>query len=174
MNEHLLDQETIRGALNALALRLERRRVRADVYVFGGAAMVLAYGADRATRDVDAVFSPHGPVLEEARLVAEEVGLPPWWLHEQATVYLSRQQDAHAAAVFDHPYLRVQASSAEHLVAMKALAGRQHDLEDLRLLIDRLGLRSPDEVLRIVADVFPDQALPDRKRMLIEDLFLRP
>ncbi|MGH8898881.1 MAG: hypothetical protein ACRDZ4_18140 [Egibacteraceae bacterium] len=44
----------------------------------------------------------------------------------------------------------------------------------MRLLIDWLGLRSPAEVLRIVADVFPDQALPDRKRMLIEDLFLRP
>jgi hypothetical protein len=70
---------------------------------------------------------------------------------------LSRQQDEHAAAVFDHPYLRVEASSTEHLGAMKALVGRQHDLEDLRQLIDRLELRSPDEVLRIAADVFPDQ-----------------
>jgi hypothetical protein len=122
---------------------------------------------------VDAVFLPHGPVLEEAKSVAAELDLPAWWLNEQATVYLSRQQDEHAAVVFDHPYLRVQASSAEHLVAMKSLAGRQHDLEDLRLLIDWLELRSPDEVLRIFTEVFPDQVLPDRKRMLIEDLFLQ-
>ncbi|MGH8905120.1 MAG: DUF6036 family nucleotidyltransferase [Egibacteraceae bacterium] len=173
MGDRLLDHETIRSALNALAVRLARRRVRADVYVFGGAAMVLAYGVDRATRDVGAVFSPHGPVLDEARAVAEELGLPPFWLNEQAAVYLSRQRDKRAATVFDHPHLRVQASSGEHLVAMKALAGRQHDLEDLGVLIDRLGLRSPDEVVRIVADVFPDEPLPDRKRMLIEDLFPR-
>ena len=34
--------------------------VVADVFVVGGAAMALAYDAARVTRDVDAVFKPHG------------------------------------------------------------------------------------------------------------------
>jgi len=49
--------------------------------------MALAYDAARVTRDVDAVFKPHGIVLEEARKVADDLGLPYWWLNEQASVY---------------------------------------------------------------------------------------
>jgi len=52
--------------------------VVADIYVFDGAAMALAYDSRRATRDVDALFKPHGIVLEEARAVAAELGLPKW------------------------------------------------------------------------------------------------
>jgi hypothetical protein len=40
--------------------------------------MVLAYDARRASRDIDALSTPHGVVLEEARAVASELGLPPW------------------------------------------------------------------------------------------------
>jgi hypothetical protein len=31
---------------------------------------------ERATRDIDALFKPHGIVLEEALAVAAELGLP--------------------------------------------------------------------------------------------------
>jgi hypothetical protein len=52
------------------------------VFVVGGAAMALAYDAARVTRDVDARFIPHGIVIEEARRVADDLGLPYWWLNE--------------------------------------------------------------------------------------------
>ena len=39
---------------------LARRGVVADIYIFGGAAMALAYDSRRTTRDVDALFKPHG------------------------------------------------------------------------------------------------------------------
>jgi hypothetical protein len=61
------------------------QRVVADVFVVGGAAMALDYDASQVTRDVDARFLPHGIVLEEARRVAADLGLPPWWFNEQAT-----------------------------------------------------------------------------------------
>jgi hypothetical protein len=48
--------------------------------------MALAYDSRRATRDIDAVFQPHGIVLTEAAAVAKDLGLPPWWLNEQASV----------------------------------------------------------------------------------------
>jgi hypothetical protein len=40
--------------------------------------MALAYDARRATRDVDAVFVPQGIVMQEARALAAELGLPQW------------------------------------------------------------------------------------------------
>ncbi len=56
-------------------------------------AMALAYDARRVTRDIGAVFQPHGVVLEEARAVAAELGLPNWWLNEQASAYVARGED---------------------------------------------------------------------------------
>lgn len=87
----LLGRAELERAFAALGERLARRGVVADVFVVGGAAMALAYDADRVTRDVDARFVPHGIVLDEARHVAQDLGLPPWWLNEQATAYLGER-----------------------------------------------------------------------------------
>jgi mannitol/fructose-specific phosphotransferase system IIA component len=72
----LLDRAAIEHAFRRLGERLARRGVVADLYIFGGAAMALAYDARRSTRHIDAVFTPHGVVLDEARAVADELGLP--------------------------------------------------------------------------------------------------
>lgn len=107
-DDPLLDREAIAEAFRRLGSRLARRGLVADVYVFGGAAMALAYDARRATRDIDAVFEPHGVVLEEARAVAAELRLPPWWLNEQASSYVAPGGDPTAPRVFDHPGFRSQ------------------------------------------------------------------
>jgi hypothetical protein len=99
------------SAVTALGERLAARGVVADVFVVGGAAMALAYDAQRVTRDVDAVFVPHGIVHQEAVRVADDLGLPRWWLNEQASVYVSGQDDPGKRRVFDHPGLRVTAAS---------------------------------------------------------------
>ena len=80
-------------AFTALGERLARRGVVADVFVVGGAAMALAYDATRVTRDIDATFVLHGVVIEEARKVADDLGLPYWWLNEQASIYISGKDD---------------------------------------------------------------------------------
>lgn len=89
----LLGRAELEQAFTALGERLARRGVVADVFVVGGAAMALAYDVSRVTRDVDARFVPHGVVLDEARQVAQNLGLPPWWLNEQASVYISGKDD---------------------------------------------------------------------------------
>src|SRR5205823_10056925 len=60
------------------------------------------------------LFKPHGIVLEEARKVADDLGLPYWWLNEQASVYISGKEDISRRRVFDHPGLRVMAASPAH------------------------------------------------------------
>ncbi|MGH9164753.1 MAG: hypothetical protein ACRDZW_04470 [Acidimicrobiales bacterium] len=51
--------------------------------------MVLAHNARDATMDLDtAIRRHHGSVVAEARVVATELGLPSWWLNEQASSYL--------------------------------------------------------------------------------------
>ncbi|HEY3903837.1 MAG TPA: DUF6036 family nucleotidyltransferase [Streptosporangiaceae bacterium] len=167
----LLDQAAIQQAFRLLGDKLVARGVVADIYVIGGAAMAMAYDGRRSTRDIDAVFKPHGVVQEEARAVASELGLPHWWLNEQASSYVARGGDPAAPHVFDHPGLRVSAASPEHLLAMKVLAGRRRDADDISYLIKHLGLSGPVEVLAVCERVFPDEQVPDRSKLILEDLF---
>jgi hypothetical protein len=114
-------------------------------------------------------LKPHGIVLEEARIVADELGLPDWWLNEQASTYVAPDGDPSAPREFDHPGLRVAAASPEHLLAMKTLAARRRDSDDIRFLVRRLGLASVDEVLAVCAEVFPEEPIPERARLILED-----
>nr|WP_134010941.1 DUF6036 family nucleotidyltransferase [Streptomyces sp. 846.5] len=166
----MLDRAEIEAALRMLGERLAKRGVIADIYVFGGAAMALAYDARRSTRDIDAVFSPHGIVLEEAKEVADRLGLPPWWLNEQGSVYVASGGDPEAARIFDHPGLRLSAASPRHLLAMKVQAARRRDSDDIAFLIKALELATVDEVLAVCTEVFPDEPVPARAQLLLEDI----
>jgi predicted nucleotidyltransferase len=167
----LLDRAGIEDAFRRLGDRLARRGVIADIYVFGGAAMALAYDSRRATRDVDALFKPHGIVLEESRAVAAELGLPAWWLNEQASSYVAPGEDRSASRIFDHPGLRVFAASPEHLLAMKAMAARPRDTEDIRQLAEMLDLHTAAEVLALAREIFPEEDPPPRLALLLHDIF---
>ncbi|WP_422734823.1 hypothetical protein ACN26Y_14605 [Micromonospora sp. WMMD558] len=46
LDDPLLDRAAIEDAFRRLGDRLSRRGVVADLYIFGGAAMALAYDAD--------------------------------------------------------------------------------------------------------------------------------
>lgn len=170
-DEVLLGRAELERAFNALGERLARRGVVADIFVVGGAAMALAYDSARVTRDVDAVFVPHGVVLEEAQTVATELGLPRWWLNEQASVYISGKDDTGKRRVFDHPGLRVLAASPEHVFAMKAQAARARDIDDLRLLAEIIGIDSLEAALQVCTEFFPEEQLSPRASAVVGELF---
>jgi hypothetical protein len=114
---------------------------------------------------------PHGVVLEEARNVAQDLGLPAWWLNEQASVYISGKDDPDRRRVFDHPGLRVTAASPRHIFAMKALAARTRDIDDLRLLADIIGVDTAETALQICAEFFPEEEVPPRAAAVLRELF---
>jgi hypothetical protein len=170
MSEPLLDRVLLRRAFTLLAERLAVRGVVGEIHVFGGAAMVLAFDARAATRDVDALFEPDGLVLDAAREVAAELELPRSWLDDQASSYASGRA-GRGTPVFDHPNLRVMTTPPEHLLAMKVRAARvARDADDVRLLLLHLELRDVAAVEAIVARYFPDEPLSERSRLLLEDL----
>lgn len=170
MNEPLLDRDLLRRAFMLLAERLARRGVVGEIHVFDGAAMVLAFDARAATRDIDALFEPDGHVIEAAREVADDLGLPRSWLNNQASSYVSGRA-GRGTPVFDHAYLRVMTTPPEHLLAMKVRAARAvRDADDVRLLLEHLGLSDLAAVEDVVARYFPDEPLSQRSQMLLEDL----
>lgn len=169
--EPLFDTTELHQAFTSLATKLQRRNIVGHVHVFGGAAMILAYNPERtATRDIDAVFTPDGPMIAAVREIAAEKGWPTTWMNNQAAMYAARQP-GEGARVFDHPHLQVMATPPEHLLAMKVLAARAvRDADDLRFLIKHLALTAADEIWAIVHRYFRDADIPVRSRALVEDL----
>ena len=50
-------------------------------------------------------------------------------------------------------------ASAEYLLVMKLFAARAADVEDVRMLTDRLGIETPEQGVDLYARVFPGETL---------------
>ena len=83
-----MQRDEIMRALAALGEELAMSGVTADLYVVGGAAIVLAYDERRSTRDVDAVFVPKVEVYRAAARVGEDLHLPEGWLNDAVKGFL--------------------------------------------------------------------------------------
>jgi Nucleotidyltransferase of unknown function (DUF6036) len=170
MPEPLFDQPALHHAFTLLAAHLQRRQIVGQVHVVGGAAMLLAYQSRTITRDIDALFAPDGPMLEAIADVARQMKWPRSWLNNNASSYVSRTP-GNGIKVFDHPFLHVVATPADHLLAMKVMAARAaRDRQDIELLLDRLHITTTGAVFDLVARFFPDEVLTERSRLLVEDI----
>jgi hypothetical protein len=54
---------------------------------------------------------------------------------------------------------------------MKVLAARRRDAEDIRFLVKHLNLTGPEEVLALCAEIFPEEEIPGRARLVLDDVF---
>ncbi len=167
-----MDRLELLEALGEVAQRLRSQGATAKVYIVGGADVALAYDGERVTRDIDAlVLEGHGPLTEAVRSVGRERGLPDSWPNEQASAFLPPGDDLRSRIVFDDPALRVFAAAPERVLAMKVRAARRTDLADIELLIDLIGLNSPEEVFDTFETVFVGESVPTRGRIAVEALF---
>lgn len=163
----MLTHAAVLEAFAQLSDELGRRGVLGEVCVVGGTAMMLAFNARNATKDVDAIFEPTSEVRAAAKAVASKLGLPEDWLNDAAKGFLSPAGEFTPIETVDLPNLRVQAPTPEYMLAMKVLAARtgadteRGDSHDIAHLIRLLGLKSSDEVMRIVTRYYdPSRVLP--------------
>ena len=163
--------EEIIVLLTELGERLNARQREAEIYIVGGAAMLLGYDRRVVTRDIDAVLIPAEAIDEVAREMAAERGdLPPGWLNDAVVPLLPRVADSRRWELFAVPGLCVQVASAEHLLAMKARAGRgPRDLEDIGVLCDVLRLTHIAQVWDICQTVWGDDMIRADIREVIEE-----
>lgn len=167
----LLSRAQILAAFDRMSALLVERNLKADLFVVGGAAMMLAYDARPTTRDIDAVFKRKSEVLKAAGQVAREQRLPDEWLSNAVTKFVGRP-DQQPMPILDLPGLRVMAGSPRYMLAMKILADRHdRDRDDLRFLIRLLGLKTMPSVERAFREVYPAETIaPDTRSRLKEIL----
>jgi len=161
--QHLTLDE-IRQLLTEVGSRLQDRGVTAEVLVLGGAAVAMLYNQRRVTADVDvAVRGARETLMEVAKELATERGLPPEWLNSNASAWLPPTIDP------DWPQrgrrlggLTVTPADPRILTAMKMIAGRERDVPDLVVLFRHMNVRTAEEVVHIVRQAYPD-GLPARE-----------
>ena len=146
--------------------------MRAQIYIVGPAAMSLAFSRDRTTEDVDARFDTgHCRLTEAVRTVGRRRGLAGTWLGELATAASSRGADGGAPTLYESPQLTVTGASVKHVLAMKLLAGRDRDREDIAALCEQLGLEGPEEALGVYRELFPKESVKPTARKALETAF---
>lgn len=167
-----LDRERLVKLFDELSAELRFSRTRAQIYIVGGAAMSLAFDRERTTRDVDArIDTGHSRLVEAVRKVGRRHGLGDTWLNDQATTAIPRSPDRRAETVYQSQHLTVTGASAKHLLAMKLLAARGKDREDIAALCKHLGLKGPEEAIRIYKDLFPDEKIKNRASEFLDRAF---
>lgn len=151
-----LNLTKVSALLSELGERLAGRGIEGEIYVVGGAAMMLAYNRDRITKDIDAVGVPQTEIDAEVRAMAKDhKDLEPDWLNARVLPLLPRGTDGERLQVLGGPGLTVNVASPRWLLAMKARAARDdRDLDDIWVLCQILGLRATDEVWAICEDVW--------------------
>ena len=149
-----------------------------EICLFGGTVMVLAFTARLATKDVDALFQPTQAIRNIARRIAEEQHLPVDWLNDGVKGFVSARHEVTAGNLPQFVNLRLTMPVPEYLLAMKCMAARigggadePTDVADIVFLVRHLGLKSPKEVLGLVAQYYPANRIPVKTQYLVEGLF---
>jgi hypothetical protein len=171
-----LNVDRVSALLAELGERLAGRGIEGEIYVVGGAAMMLAYDRDRLTKDIDAVGVPQEEIDVEVRaMAAEHRDLGPDWLNAKVLPMLPRGVDAEQLQVLGGPGLTVNVASPKWLLAMKARAARnERDLDDLWVLCQVLRLRTTEEVWAIFDEVWGEGMIrEDVADLVITDLKAR-
>lgn len=165
-----------------VAREAARREVHVDLFLIGGAAMAVAYSQARITDDIDGVFEPREVVIDIARVVGERHNLAETWLNDHAKAFLPEYRDANphladwppddpsATVHFDQPGLAVRVASPRYLFVLKALAARESDEEDLRVLWPLCQFKSATDGRAAILRAYPDLPVKANVARLIDAL----
>lgn len=147
----------MRELLRDLDSELQRAGKAATIFVVGGAAMALAYNADRASADIDETFEPREVVLAAAAEVARRRNLQRNWLSEGVRDRMPPEPDDCPRSERIGPSLVLEIASPEYVLAMKAMVARKSDgdCKDAVYLCRMLGISSLPELEKNVRKYFP-------------------
>ena len=144
--------------LSELDRRLKRRGLTASIFIVGGAAIAVTSGGNpRRTEDIDAITRDE-VVLDEARKMAGQRGLPEDWLNTRASAWMPPLPE-HALQSHSAPGLHITYADNEFLLATKLIAQRRKDAGDIIDLARRIGIgkASADDLERLIRRYYTDE-----------------
>lgn len=116
--------------------RLNGKSMPAEIILIGGAAILANYGFREMTSDIDAMIVASSAMKESINRVGDRLGLSNGWLNTDFRTTRSYSERLAEVSVYYKTFsniLTVRTVSAEYLIAMKLMSGRQYksDLSDV-------------------------------------------
>ncbi len=116
--------------------KLNGTKMSAEIVLIGGAAILANYGFREMTYDIDAVILASSSMKDAINNVGDRLSLPNGWLNTDFRHTTSFSEKLPAVSIYYKTFsnvLTVRTASAEYLVAMKLMSGRQYknDLSDI-------------------------------------------
>jgi hypothetical protein len=166
-----VNKQDIEKYLRMLGQELLQRQMTGEILLAGGAVMLLRVQNREVTKDIDAYFPPGQAdvIRDAAKVVAEREGLADNWINDAVEGFFYTQPPTEEWA--EYPGLRVYLTSLDYLFAMKVVAGRPQDVDDIKALARELNLSNAQEALTVVKKYVPDQLLVPRMQYTVEEIF---
>lgn len=123
----------------------------------GGGVGMMTVDPSRLTEDIDMFESRYPSDLHDAILtVANDEGLPDTWMNNDPAHTGINPDDLDTATdpLFSGRRLTVHSFDIPGLLALKMLAGRDRDTEDILLLMHKTRMTTPPRLRRLLDDFF--------------------
>ena len=156
-------------------------KMPAEIILIGGASILINYGFREMTYDIDAIIKSSGVMKDAINVVGDKLELPVGWLN---TDFVNTK--SYTPRLIEHSkyyktfanVLQIRTVSAEYLVAMKLMAGRQYknDLSDIvGVLIEQEERNNPlcfDTIKKAIVDLYDSyDKIPEDSRTFIEAIY---
>ena len=179
----MLTKDDILRGLRKIDGRARNAGVLIDLAIYGGAALAIAFDARQATRDVDAVVRGSPDFLRGAAAeIATEENWPVDWLNDGVKGFISDNEAMTLMNGFPgspEGGLRIHVPAPSYIFAMKCMAMRpegidgSHDVSDIELLANKLGVKTLDEAFSIIEGFYPASRIPAKERFEVEEIMIR-
>ena len=177
-------KENLDGYLRELAKEFRKKngnKMSAEIILIGGASILINYGFRDMTYDMDAIIKSSGAMKDAINTVGDRLELPVGWLN---TDFANTKSYTPRLVEYSKYYktfaniLQVRTVSAEYLVAMKLMAGRQYknDLSDIvGILIEQEERKKPlsfEVVQKAIVDLYNSyDKIPEDSRAFMEAVY---
>lgn len=179
--ERYFTKENLDNSLRELAKEYRKRNkkgIPAEIILIGGASILLNYGFREMTYDMDAVIRSSDAMKESINTVGDKLGLPNGWLNTDFKKTRSYTPKIETYSKYYKTFsniLQVRTVTAEYLVAMKLMAGRQYknDLSDVvGIMIEqekRGDVLTPERIRHAIEDLYDEyERIPQNSRSFLE------
>ena len=177
-------KENLDSYLRELAKEFRKKngnKMSAEIILIGGASILINYGFREMTYDMDAIIKSSGAMKEAINTVGDRLELPVGWLN---TDFANTKSYTPRLVEYSKYYktfaniLQVRTVSAEYLVAMKLMAGRQYknDLSDIvGILIEqdeRKKALSFEVIQKAIVDLYDSyDKIPEESKVFMEAVY---
>jgi|GEM_PF-293878 len=155
-----MTKNEIDRALKLLGEKLKGKNGNGYLILVGGASLCLVHDARENAHDVDAIYEPKSGIDKLAKEVATELNLSNGWLNDNVSQYVNKNMPSDFVAT--HGALKIMTATPEYLLAMKmnsaCEANRKRDIEDLKFLLEKVDIKSPEEASNLLEKYFPTKS----------------